>query len=172
MNDPEAFGNTHMSPWTLLQGRQDLFLRRRRPRVDGERLRAFRATCCSTAARSTACDCSSPKTIEMMTHQPHVGADAAAAAARTGRQLRSWLPCRHRSGRDADARLERPVRLERHLRHELLGRSEGEAGGRDDGAEVSGADGGGDLPAARVSGARQVGRSAQPPPADLDSAST
>ena len=30
----------------VLQGRQDLFLRRRRPGLDGERLRALRATCC------------------------------------------------------------------------------------------------------------------------------
>ena len=47
MNDPEAFGNTaHVAVWRSTRKAEDVFLRRRRPRIDGGRLRALRATCC------------------------------------------------------------------------------------------------------------------------------
>ena len=62
MKDPEIVRQHHDVADGVLQGAEEVLLRRRRPHVHGARLRAVRADAARTAARSTACACSSPKT--------------------------------------------------------------------------------------------------------------
>ena len=126
MKDPESFGNTHMSPVAYYKPGKKYFsggagltstirdysrfalMLAGGGAVDGVRLL-------------------SPKSVELMSADPHRRSDDARPAARPWRRLRPRVqrrdgPCRH-----AGARLGGHVRVERHLRHQLLGRSEGTA---------------------------------------------
>ena len=152
MSDPEAFGNTHMSPWALYKEGRTYFSGGAGLASTASDYARF-ANMLLNGGSLDGVRLLGPKTIELMTRS-HTSEltpplQLLGPGSNFGLGFRVVTDLRI----DADAWLGRALRLERHLRHELLGRSEGEAGRRDDGAEVSGRDGVDDLPADGVSGA-------------------
>ena len=138
MKDPESFGNTHMSPIayykskTYFSGGAGLVSTAADYARFGQML--------LNGGSLDGAQILSPKTIELMTRESH-RRPGEHPDCRCRLRVGSRLPRAHRSRRDAGHRLGRQLRLERHLRHELLGRSEGEAGRDHAGAAVSGVNG-------------------------------
>ena len=155
MKDPESFGNTHMSPGAYYKPGKKYFsggagltstirdysrfalMLAGGGAVDGVRLL-------------------SPKSVELMSADHTGRSDDARPAARPWRRVRARVqrgdgPCRH-----AGARLGGHVRVERDLRHQLLGRSEGTARRDRDGPEVPECDRLRGVPAARLPGTHEI----------------
>ena len=85
MNDPETFGNTHMSPLAVLQGGQNVLLRRRGPDSTARDYARF-AQMLLNGGTLDGVRLLSPKTIELMTTSHTPDLTHAGAAARAGRR--------------------------------------------------------------------------------------